>query len=96
MIDTQIDGGEIPVQTHAVGWLMAIPFAITDCQCAGCNGELVPTDAFEIMFQPADEVSIETLFDDDIGDASLQGTWIERAHDMWDDVYLLEETESER
>lgn len=64
MIDTQIDGGEISVQPYAVGWLIAIPFAITDCGCDDCHGELVITDPFAIMFQHVDDVCIEQHFDD--------------------------------
>jgi hypothetical protein len=62
VIDTQ---NEQIVQMHAVGWLMMIPFAITDCPCGDCNGKLVPTDAFGIMFQHVDDVAIETHFEEE-------------------------------
>ena len=51
------------VQISAVGWLMMIPFAVTDCPCEDCDGELVPTYPFEIMFQHVDDVAIEAHFD---------------------------------
>ena len=62
MIDTQ---NEQIVQVCAVGWLMIAPFAITDCGCGDCNGELVPTAPFEIMFQHVDDVVIETHFEEE-------------------------------
>ena len=62
MIDTQ---NEQIVQVCAVGWLMMAPFAITDCGCKDCNGELVPTHPFEIMFQHVDDVVIETHFEEE-------------------------------
>jgi len=51
------------VQISAVGWLMMIPFAVTDCPCEDCDGELVPTYPFEVMFQHVDDVAIEAHFD---------------------------------
>ena len=51
------------VQVCAVGWLMMAPLAITDCPCEDCDGELVPTHPFEIMFQHVDDMVIETHFD---------------------------------
>ena len=51
------------VQICAVGWLMMAPFAMTNCPCEDCDGELVPTHPFEIMFQYVDDVVIEAYFD---------------------------------
>ena len=50
MIDTEIDGGEMPVQSYAVGHLMSTPYAISKCECDDCGGDLVPVHPFENIF----------------------------------------------
>ena len=89
MIDTEIDGGEMPVQSYAVGHLMSTPYAISKCECDDCGGDLVPVHPFENIFHPADDAQFETPFDDSVGLVSMMGDWRERLHDAYYDDLLL-------
>jgi len=89
MIDTQIDGGEVPVQSYAIGHLMSAPYAISECYCGDCGGDLVPVHPFENMIHPVDDAQFDTPFDNQIGLMSLMGNWREKAEDVYSDDLLI-------
>jgi hypothetical protein len=89
MIGTEIDGGEIPVQSYAVGHLMPAPCAISKCDCDDCGGELVPVHPFENIIHTVDDAQFETPFDNEIGFMSMMGDWRERMDDLHDDDRLM-------
>ena len=78
MKDEQIDGGEMPVQSYAIGHLMAIPYAIGMCEC---GNELGPIHPYDSMIHAVEDAQFDTQFDDRIGFISLVGNWRENAED---------------
>lgn len=86
MRDEQMDGGEMPVQSYAIGHLMAMPYAISICEC---GNELEPVHPFDNMIHAVEDAQFDTQFDDRIGFMSLMGSWRENAEDVYNDDLLI-------
>lgn len=82
----QIDGGEMLIQSYAIGHLMSIPYAVDICEC---GKELGPVPPFDIMIHTVEDAQFDTQFDDRIGFMSLMGSWRENAEDVYNDDLLI-------